>query len=523
MASFSERYSAARLADTRARAGIPPAADTRVTSFCDEYAAHHIGARDAHEREQRAGQSSPLEGPKATTAVHPPRTDIWNPVDLRASTASPLTARMRANLVARFPAAEIQANAGLAFNRAAEMAQAGLSKSYRAKIAAAWRDFNAFLNAARLPDGRITFAGLTRFYLYRIENMGLEPKGLHGWRSAFDNYTRAYGIQWSLTPAEESFLKDMVNGLIRTYKGQNARQPRRPFRLGDLKALVGLLENEPTEELASQVLQCGVAYYGALRTGEHTEGHLLFEHVEFQRKGAGPLTRETVTGVTIKIPDSKTGKLDALPQQTHFARVEGDADMVLRLWDHVQLYQRPGGGKEALFTRFDRDGRRTHEPVSYQMFVNSVRTLLVRAGVAGAGEVTSHSFRQGRAMDLHANGVPLETIRIVGRWKSDAVFTYLGSGPEIISSLAGVKEVVLMTTGPGPGAVTSRALAPQTPEPTGAATAPRQPQREASAPLSHVAAQALGAGATVTTSWGYVGVIMGPFRTCEGYHHGQGI
>ena len=36
-----------------------------------------------------------------------------------------------------------------------------------------------------------------------------------------------------------------------------------------------------------------------------------------------------------------------------------------------------------------------------------------------------HSFRTGRAMDLLKYGVLVETIKKLGRWKSNAVFTYL--------------------------------------------------------------------------------------------------
>ena len=38
---------------------------------------------------------------------------------------------------------------------------------------------------------------------------------------------------------------------------------------------------------------------------------------------------------------------------------------------------------------------------------------------------TSHSFRVGRASDLASKGVPIETIKKLGRWKSNVVERYI--------------------------------------------------------------------------------------------------
>ena len=40
-------------------------------------------------------------------------------------------------------------------------------------------------------------------------------------------------------------------------------------------------------------------------------------------------------------------------------------------------------------------------------------------------EIGSHSLRSGGAMTLHLAGVPEHTIKIIGRWRSDAFLTYL--------------------------------------------------------------------------------------------------
>ena len=40
-------------------------------------------------------------------------------------------------------------------------------------------------------------------------------------------------------------------------------------------------------------------------------------------------------------------------------------------------------------------------------------------------EIGSHSLRSGGAMTLHLAGVPEHTIKIIGRWRSDAFLIYL--------------------------------------------------------------------------------------------------
>ena len=42
-----------------------------------------------------------------------------------------------------------------------------------------------------------------------------------------------------------------------------------------------------------------------------------------------------------------------------------------------------------------------------------------------AHEIGSHSLRLGGAMNLHQSHVPSSTIKIIGRWRSDAFLIYL--------------------------------------------------------------------------------------------------
>ncbi len=59
-------------------------------------------------------------------------------------------------------------------------------------------------------------------------------------------------------------------------------------------------------------------------------------------------------------------------------------------------------------------------------FVAAVQALVDSAGLTG--DFAGHSFRSGGAADLWAANVPVEAIKKIGRWKSDAVMLYLRDG-----------------------------------------------------------------------------------------------
>jgi hypothetical protein len=68
-----------------------------------------------------------------------------------------------------------------------------------------------------------------------------------------------------------------------------------------------------------------------------------------------------------------------------------------------------------------------------QITSNQIRTKL-RAAAASIGEdalgfkiedIGCHSLRSGSAMAMYLAGVPITTIQLIGRWKSDAFMRYI--------------------------------------------------------------------------------------------------
>ena len=53
-----------------------------------------------------------------------------------------------------------------------------------------------------------------------------------------------------------------------------------------------------------------------------------------------------------------------------------------------------------------------------------MKELLLRAGISSA-HISGHSIRKGAAVSAAANGISKEDIKLLGRWKSDAVDAYI--------------------------------------------------------------------------------------------------
>jgi hypothetical protein len=67
---------------------------------------------------------------------------------------------------------------------------------------------------------------------------------------------------------------------------------------------------------------------------------------------------------------------------------------------------------------------RSYRPFSRQYLVDRIRSLLLRAGTSTKG-FSGHSIRKGAAVTAAANGISKDDIKLLGRWKSDAVDTYI--------------------------------------------------------------------------------------------------
>ena len=164
-----------------------------------------------------------------------------------------------------------------------------------------------------------------------------------------------------------------------------------------------------------------VAFAAFLRSGEFTwetwdpstspRFALARQHVTFNKDGSATLflpaskTDPSRRGVPIQLAAVPTSPLcpvtalrilisrcPALPNQPMFARISGG-------------------------------------PFNRQYIVAQVRELLLRAGLQTTG-FSGHSIRKGAAVTAWNNGISKDEIKLMGRWKSDAVLIYINEVEE---------------------------------------------------------------------------------------------
>ena len=93
-------------------------------------------------------------------------------------------------------------------------------------------------------------------------------------------------------------------------------------------------------------------------------------------------------------------------------------------------------------------GRSTGKSITSTNVVQILRLWAAHIGFKRLGfhpmEIGSHSLRSGGAMTLHQAGISDSTIKVIGRWKSDAFIIYLQG--QVLSFTKGVaaamKEVM---------------------------------------------------------------------------------
>ena len=61
---------------------------------------------------------------------------------------------------------------------------------------------------------------------------------------------------------------------------------------------------------------------------------------------------------------------------------------------------------------------------SKQFFIMKIHELLLNAGIFTVG-YSGHSLRKGKAVIADCNGISKDNIKLLGRWKSDAVDIYM--------------------------------------------------------------------------------------------------
>jgi hypothetical protein len=203
----------------------------------------------------------------------------------------------------------------------------------------------------------------------------------------------------------------VLRGGKRVY-GEGEKRLRLPLTAPILRRIVAEIKHDDFDSVNLKTALC-VAFAAFLRSGEFTwdswdssssQFHLSRRHVTINRDNSA----------TVILPASKTDPfrkgvaIQLAPSQSSICPVRALRHLLDRF---------PRDPSHPLFSR-------TLGPFSRQYIVDKVKELLPRAGISTLG-FSGHSLRKGAAVSAAANGMSKDEIKLLGRWKSDAVDVYI--------------------------------------------------------------------------------------------------
>jgi hypothetical protein len=128
-----------------------------------------------------------------------------------------------------------------------------------------------------------------------------------------------------------------------------------------------------------------------------------------------------------------------------------------------------------LFTTYPADPsqplfRTSAGPFTKEFVIDRVKNLLLQIGINATG-FSGHSFRKGATVTAKANGISRDNIKLLGRWRSDAVDIYINEvdATTRMHNLLGLNALLLTPTSHNPHTPTT-SFPPQTQLFSGTAT-----------------------------------------------------
>ncbi|XP_065179590.1 uncharacterized protein LOC135810051 [Sycon ciliatum] len=231
----------------------------------------------------------------------------------------------------------------------------------------------------------------------------LQPRSVRVYMSAIRNLHVELGFAYPSGPT--TLLARVLRGIDRSSSTQRHRLPITTPLLREICRHVAVPRMRHPHDKAMLRAAFSLAFHGFFRCGELTAG----------------LRRCDVTistdqrSLSVNVRSSKTD-----PDSTgHTVLVGASTDALICPVQAMANYLafRPGG--DHLFTYAN------GQPLTRNAVSSELRNLLPLCGVTDPSAYASHSFRIGAATSAAMAGVPEHIIRIMGRWRSDAVHRYI--------------------------------------------------------------------------------------------------
>ena len=296
-----------------------------------------------------------------------------------------------------------------------QLLEHSLATSTRATYTVGFRRFKAFCTKHNVPP--LPASKLTVTYFAVSLSRSLSPSTIRVYISATRAAHREIGLP---DPTHHNHQLTLVLRGIRRQHNPNTSRRREPITPPLLARMVRYIRNSARlSPLDRRMLSAAftLAFHGFLRVSEFTmPPHTRFNprlhpstsHVELHRRY-----------YTFYLPHSKTDQL----HRGYTIRLTGATPVTMCPVRHMRAYLRTRPSMQGPLFTFS-DGR----PLTRHLCLHYLRSSLRYLG-RNPEDFNTHSFRIGAATTAAHKGASEATIQHLGRWRSNAVKTYIRPYP----------------------------------------------------------------------------------------------
>lgn len=237
---------------------------------------------------------------------------------------------------------------------------------------------------------------------------GCTPATTRTYVSGLSFYHKINGFH---DPTDAFIITKLLEGCRRS---RNTTDSRSPITLDILRKVLTSLTHCCHSNYETELFYAtySLAYFGLFRVSELVYTDENYKHRPLQLNDV--VFIDDYQSVMITIRQSKTNQ-NGPPTVLIIPSEKGDYCPVRALLRYSKL--RPSTGDQ-LFVHND------GAPLTRYQFTAVLGRCIRHTGLHN-GHYTSHSFRIGRATQLAADGLPMATIKKLGRWRSHACKTYI--------------------------------------------------------------------------------------------------
>lgn len=310
-------------------------------------------------------------------------------------------------------------------NELAFFERMALEESTRANQASVVRCYTQFCESLGLRPFPVSFRALGLYLVQYCHRFGHTTRSVPGILSHLKRANRSRGGSW-LADGDKARLDDVISGLKKYDRTPSARKLPMTH---DILDAVQAVADMTTLQHYQHITMARVAHDALLRGAELVKLRV-----------ADLLWSQDCKMVTLLIHLSKANKVGIEERVT--ISDYGDTSAVAYLREYLCLLGATAGSAAPLWPVISVAGViHRSQPTPKRRFVAMARQLLLKAGYP-ANDFSGHSYRSGGATDLwRTNRCRPLTIKLHGRWRSDAYRLYIRDNPrdtavEVAAALA---------------------------------------------------------------------------------------